>query len=66
MRLLRAVLVVVDLVSLVNLLTGPGPLVEQLRALAVALVFLVAVVLVSVAVVFGMALLDQRKPPYSG
>jgi hypothetical protein len=66
MRLLRAVLAAFDLAALVNLLTGPGPVVDQLRALAVALLFLAAVVVLFVVVVLGVALLDQRRPPYLG
>ena len=64
MRLLRAVLVVVDLVSLVNLLTGPGPVLDQLRALALAVAFLAGVVLAFVAAVVAVVLLGQRRPPY--
>jgi hypothetical protein len=63
-RLLRAVLAVLDLAALVNVLSGPGPVVDQLLALAVALAFLVAVVAVFVAAVFAVGLLGQRRPPY--
>jgi hypothetical protein len=63
-RLFRAVLVVVDLVSLVSLLTGPGPVADNLRALALALAFLAAVVILFLAGCFAVALLDQRRPPY--
>jgi hypothetical protein len=63
-RLLRAVLAVLDLAALVNLRSGPGPVVDQLLALAVVLAFLVAVVAVFVAAVFAVGLLDQRRPPY--
>ena len=64
MRILRAVLVVVDLVSLVNFLTGPGPVVDNLRALALAVAFLAGVVVAFVAAVFAVVLLEQRRPPY--
>jgi hypothetical protein len=65
-KLLRAILVVIDLASLVNLLTGPGPVYDNLRLLAVAFLALAAVVILFALVILAVALADQRRPPYLG
>jgi hypothetical protein len=61
-RLVRAVLVALDLVSVAGALQGIAP--GSARALVLVLVAVLGLVLVTVAAILAAGLLAQRQPPY--
>jgi hypothetical protein len=63
MRVVRILLAALDLISVAGALEGIAP--GSARGLVLVLVAIVGAVLVFVAAVFAVAVLDQRRPPYS-
>jgi hypothetical protein len=62
-RIVRILLAALDLVTVAGALEGIAP--GSARGLILALVAVLGAVLMFLAAVFVVALLDQRKPPYS-
>jgi hypothetical protein len=54
-----------DLAMLAASLGTAGPVADGIRAIGLIVVAMVGAVVVFVAAVFAVALVDQRKPPYS-
>ena len=61
-RLVRVILVALDLVSVAGALEGIAP--GSARGLVLILVAVVGAVIVFVAAVFTIGILAQRQPPY--
>jgi hypothetical protein len=62
MKVLRVILAALDLATVAGALEGIAP--GSARGLVLILVAVLGAVILFMAVVFAVAVVDQRKPPY--
>jgi hypothetical protein len=62
-KVVRVILAALDLVTIAGALEGIAP--GSARGLVLVLIAIVGAVVLFMAVVLAVAVLDQRKPPYS-